>query len=77
MINDHYGFTISRGFNREMPYTKPFQTAVTFELSSDLSNYYRITYGTFDFLADIGGLFSAIQPLCVIIVIVLQYYGPY
>ena len=71
------GFEIVRTFNREMPYARPFQTAITFELSPDLKHFYRSTYGTLDFLAEIGGLLSAIRPLCMILVLIMQYYGAY
>lgn len=42
-----------------------------------LDNLLRQRYGSLEFFSDIGGLFSAINPLCMTLVIILQYYGPY
>ena len=60
-----------------MTYDVPFQTAVTFEVSLNLTSYYRRVYSILDLLSDVGGLFGAISPLCLAITGFFQYYGPY
>lgn len=76
-IERESGFEIERSFSREMPYPNNFQNAITYELSITQRHNLRQVYSLFDFLADIGGFFSTIGALCVAMVSVFQYYGPY
>ena len=46
-----------------MGYNRPFQNAVTFEVSSDRNNYQRNVYTILDLLSDVGGLVGAISPI--------------
>ena len=44
---------------------------VTYELSQSQLLYSRTVYSVFDYLSDIGGLVSALQPLCHLLIITL------
>ena len=63
MQNNQNGFTFKRKFNREMKgqWGKSVQNAVTIEMSLDQKTFYRRVYSGMDFIADLGGLFSAIR----------------
>ena len=60
-----------------MPYDNQFQNAITFEVSLDQKKYYRTVYGTLDFVAEIGGLFSALGRLCLAIIGTLNFFGSF
>lgn len=62
------GFIISKLPQREMPYDKKFMNAISFELSQQKTVYFRRVFSVFDFLRDIGGLYSAFCSLCAIII---------
>ncbi len=63
--------------SRELPYLNKFHNSITYEISLDRRDYFRRVYGVLDFLADVGGLFGAISPLCFIIVLCFQYRSSY
>ena len=58
-----YGFDIEITQTRTLPYKNQFWNAITYELSLTREKYTRTVYGFFDFLRDLGGLFSAISPI--------------
>ena len=46
-------------------------------MSLDQKYHYRIVYSSLDFLAEIGGLFSAFSKICLIVVTALNYFGSF
>jgi len=71
------GFIIDRYITREMTYSRPFQTSITFELSDKLISLYRSTYSNFDFFSDLGGLLGFLRPLSLALVLSTQSLGEY
>ena len=51
------------------------QNSITYELSMSKMEFTRSVYGLLDFLADLGGLFAAMGPLCKIFTLSFQYRG--
>ena len=63
-------FKIDQDMTRVLPYGGTFQTAVTYELSHTRQVYYRQVYGLLDWLRDLGGLFSALSGISILIVLI-------
>ncbi len=63
-----FGYLTKRDPSRELPYLNNFHNSITYEMSLDQTKYFRRVYGILDFLADMGGLFGAISPVCFSIV---------
>lgn len=61
-------FKVSDSPMRVMPYSNNFQTAVTFEISSSTLIYTRHVYSSLDWLRDIGGLYGALNGICIVLV---------
>ena len=76
-FQDESSFNIEKSETRLLPYKNQFWNAITFEMSLTRHEFTRITYGLFDFLRDIGGLFSALRPISAVLVAILQYRGAY
>ena len=53
------------------------QNAITYELSLTQIGYERMVYNFLDVLRDVGGLYSSLGPLCILLVRMLQYRGSY
>ena len=60
-----------------MTYTNPYMTSVTYELSTNLQRFNRKNYSSLDFLSSLGGLSAFIRPICLLIISILQYNGPF
>ena len=73
MAEDELGFFIDRQPNRELFYKNRWQNALTLEMSLNKKNYFRRVYSGLDFISDMGGLFSAIAPICKILLIIFNY----
>lgn len=71
------GFHFEKQPNRVISNQSLIQTAITFEMSYTQKKYFRRVYTVFDFLADVGGLFGSIYPICQGLVIFMQYHGSY
>ena len=69
-IDQDDSFNIEQSETRLLPYKNKFWNAITFEMSLTRHEFTRIVYGFFDFLRDIGGLFSALGPISAIFVAV-------
>ena len=61
-------FNIEKSETRLLPYKNKFWNAITFEMSLTRHEFTRIAYGMFDFLSEVGGLFSALGPISAILV---------
>ena len=75
--HEDIGFTINKELTRNMPYPNTFQNAITFELSLDQESYYRTVYSFLDYLSELGGLFSALGRICLVIATSLNYFGSF
>lgn len=71
------GFEAEVTSSRILPYKTQMWNSITYELSQTRHEYTRTVYSMLDFLGDIGGLFSALGPLCGVIVTAFQYRGSY
>lgn len=71
------GFSIADKPSRLISYKNKIQFAVTYELSQTRIAYMRIVYSILDFFSDIGGLYGALQPIFLGIVMVVQFQGAY
>ena len=70
-VIDHYGM-------RRLPIDNELTVfGITYELSSDRLHQKRTVYSVTDYLSNIGGLSSALQPICYLLVVILQYRGSY
>ena len=58
-----------------MPYANRFQNAITFEISTEEKRFIRSTYSIIDFLAELGGVVSAVTPTCIGILTFFQFQG--
>ena len=76
-MDDEMGFFTTDERSREMTYSKPFQNAITIEMSFMHRDYTRGVYSTLDFLADIGGLFAALKAPFTLIVAVVNFWSSY
>ena len=47
--------------------------AITYELSTSKSVYYRQVYAVLDWLRDIGGLYGALSGICIALVFAFQF----
>ena len=63
--------------NRELPYKNLFQNAVTFEMSLNQKQYFRRVYSLLDFLSDVGGLYSAVSPICMLLIVLMNFNSSY
>ena len=75
-VNEH-GFFVETLPVRTLPYKNKFQNSITYEMSLDQKYYYRTVYSSLDFLAEIGGLFSAFSKICLIVITTLNYFGSF
>ena len=71
------GFTIASGGVRSIISNNRMQNTITYEVSMKKIEYTRSIYGMLDYLADIGGLFAALGPLCKVFITIFQYRGSY
>ena len=62
------GFYMETMGMRTLPYENLIHNSITFEMSLARMSYSRSVYGILDFLGDIGGLESALSPICAFIV---------
>ena len=62
------GFYMETMGMRTLPYENLFQNSITFEMSLARMSYSRSVYSILDFLGDMGGLESALSPICAFIV---------
>ena len=69
------GFVTDVTGSRVLPYTNLMINAITYELSLTRIEFYRNVYSALDYLRDLGGLFSALGPICAGIVAMIQYRG--
>ena len=69
------GFSINLSWTRSLAAKNRAQNAITYELSMSRIEFTRSVYGLLDFLADLGGLFASIGPLCKIFTLSFQYRG--
>lgn len=53
------------------------QNAVTFEMSLSNNRYFRRIYSIMDIVAELGGMFSAIGSITLLIITGLNYFGSY
>ena len=63
-VDSEIGHFMEKQANRELPYENRFQNSITYECSLSQMFYTRRVYNFLDLLADIGGLFSALGPIC-------------
>ena len=70
-------YFLEEKFNRLLPYKNKFQNSITFEMSLNKRVFIRHVYTFLDMIGDLGGLFGALTPLCVIIVSIFQYQSSY
>ena len=77
MEEDTPGFFTQDGTMREMQYVNSFLNAITLEMSFMHRGYDRSVYSTLDFLADIGGLFAALQTPFMIIIGIVNFNSAY
>lgn len=77
MMEDRLGFFSTDERSREMTYSKPFQNAITLEMSFMHREYDRKVYSTLDFLADIGGLFAALKAPFTLVVAIVNFWSSY
>jgi len=61
-------YFVESRFNRLLPYKNKFKNSITFEMSLNKRVFIRHVYTFIDMIGDLGGLFGALTPLCVIIV---------
>ena len=69
------GFVLEESPRRFMTYERPFQNAITFEISRNRDIYHRDVYTILDLLSEVGGFFGAIAPFCHGLVHMFQYDG--
>ena len=83
--DDYWGFQSEgdKGFftelkpTRNLPYSNKFQNAITYEVSLEQRFYYRKVYTSLDFLSEIGGIFSALSRICLVLITGLNYFGSF
>ena len=44
-------------------------------MNMDRRDYYRSVYSILDYVADLGGLYGAISPICVILLVVINFWS--
>lgn len=71
------GFFTKRLPNRQLQYKNKWKNAITFELSMERLDYKRKVYSILDFFSDLGGLYGAITPICVILLVVCNFWSNY
>ena len=60
-----------------MVYPNNFKNAITFEVSLNKNVHFRRVYSGFELLADVGGLFSSIRPVCILLITIINFYSKY
>ena len=75
--SEEFSFDLTFEPIRILGYKNNFQNSITYEISLDQTVLSRKLYNFFDFLRDIGGLFSALGPIFATIVFIFQYRGSY
>ena len=60
IVNEHIGFYVTKTDSRILHYPNRIWNAVTYELSASRYESTRNLYNLFDFLGELGGLFSAL-----------------
>jgi len=73
----HHGFTEEKSYARELSYRNLIHNAVTFEMSMNLSHYYRQVYSFLDFFSEVGGLLGALRPIFLSILTAFHFHGGY
>lgn len=58
-----------------MPYANSFQNAITFEVSTEEKRFIRSSYSIVDFLAELGGVVSAVTPTCIGVLTFFHFQG--
>lgn len=62
---------------RNMVYSNNFQVAITYEMSMTRREFDRQVYSSLQLGSDLGGLFTALSGVCLLIIKVVNYYGSY
>jgi hypothetical protein len=76
-VQEEIGYVADRMPSRELPYQNFYRNSITYELSLNQIKYFRRVYSLLDVLADMGGLYGAISPLCFAIVLLFHYRSSY
>ena len=50
---------------------------MTFELSLNQKQYFRRVYSLLDFLSDVGGLYGALSPFCMLLIVMVNFNNSY
>ena len=72
---EEVGFFLERKAGRTIPYLTDWQTAITFEMNMDRHDYFRKVYNILDFISDVGGLYGAVSPICIIFLIIFNFWS--
>ena len=76
-VDETTGFLLKQQPSRSIPYKNNWQNSITFEMSMDRRDYFRNVYSILDFVSDLGGLYGAISPICVISLVILNFWSGY
>ena len=74
-LEDLVGFYAQREAGRVIPYLNDWQTAITIEMSMNRHDYFRKVYNILDFISDVGGLYGAVSPICIIFLIIFNFWS--
>ena len=76
-LENEKGFYSVRQPSRQIPYINNWKNAITIEMSMDRRVYSRKVYAVLDFVSDVGGLFGAISPICILILALVNFWSSY
>ena len=62
---------------RDMVYRNKIWNAITYEMSMNQKQLDRRVYTSLDLASDLGGLFTTLSSICLLIVTLVNYYGSY
>ena len=70
-------FFIERKPKRSLGYDNKFQNSITYEMSLDQERYVRRVSTILDLFSELGGLFTSISRIFLLIIAGVNYFGSY
>ena len=75
LVDYEDGYRLVRSPGREMNYDNGYQNAVTFELSMHKRVFRRTVFSLLDYLAEVGGLVTAISSGFTLLLSIINYWS--
>lgn len=72
-----YSFEIEPRPTRSLPYINNFQNSITYEISLHQFRFVRRVQTVLDLVAELGGLFTSISRIFLVILALINYFGSY